>query len=377
MLSEKIKNRILPSVFLLFICSLAILFVFLPKKSFSESEKRSLADFPVASLDTVKNGKFTDDFEKYMSDHFPFRDGLVSIDSYFGVAMGQVCNGGVYVGSDGYLITEPVEFDGEKLAKNAAYIEKFIKKTNLKSYVILIPQAGYIMDEKLPFGHKTYKDDEIFGSVAENAPSAKFIDVREALKTEKKASQVYFKTDHHLTGQGAMTVYGEFCKNTGHEIKYFYLSDTVGGFYGTTYYKSGLKLTPADTVEVYKCASKNAYSVTVDDGTETKTSDSLYFNEHLNEKDKYPLFLDGNHAFVRIQNRNVSNGKKLLLIKDSYAHIFATYAIENYEEIVMIDLRYYKKSLNELIKSEQFTEALFMFGTENISTSTDFAWMLM
>ena len=117
--------------------------------------------------------------------------------------------------------------------------------------------------------------------------------------------------------------------------------------------------------------------MTIDDGNGIKEYDSLYFNSHFEEKDKYPVFLDGNHAFVRIRNGNLHNGKKLLLIKDSYAHCFATFAAENYEEIVMIDLRYYKKSLNKLTKEENFTEALFMFGAENISTSTDLAWLLM
>lgn len=48
-------------------------------------------------------------------------------------------------------------------------------------------------------------------------------------------------------------------------------------------------------------------------------------------------------------------------------------ATGNYEETGMVDLHYYKKPLSRPTKEEKFTEALFMLGAENISTSTDLA----
>lgn len=376
-MSEKTKNRILPCVFILFIFSFVILLAVMPKKDFSESEKRVLAEFPKLTLESVKNGEFTDGFEKYLSDHFPFRDAFVGIDAYFGLALGKTGENGIYASKDGYLITEPSQFDDTKLQKNAGYIEKFIEKTELPSSVIVVPQAGYVLPEKLPANHKEYHDSAIFDCVKSTVKSANFIDVRNAFENRKADTQIYYKTDHHLTSGGSMLVYGEFCKANDYEEKEFSLIKSVDGFYGTTYSKSGLWLSKGDSVDIYGCDSDNKYTVTIDDGKGEKKYDSLYFESHLENKDKYPVFLDGNHAFVRIHNENVNNGKKLLIIKDSYAHCFATFAAENYEEIVMVDLRYYKKSLNKLINAEQFTEALFMFGAENIATSTDFAWMLM
>lgn len=376
-MSEKAKNRILPCVFLLFIFSFVILLALMPKKSFSETEKRALAQFPKVTLESVKNGKFTDEFEKYLSDCFPFRDAFIGIDAYFGLALGKTGENGIYNAKEGYLITEPSKFDENRMAKNAGYIEKFIKKTEIPSFVIIIPQAGYTLSEKLPANHKEYNDNAIFECAENTITSANFIDVRNTFESRKADTQIYYKTDHHLTGAGSMLVYGEFCKATGNGEKGFSLIKSVDGFYGTTYSKSGFWLSTGDSVDIFGCDSDNKYSVTIDDGKGEKKYDSLYFNSHLEEKDKYPVFLDGNHAFVRIQNENVHNGKKLLLVKDSYAHCFATFAIENYEEIVMVDLRYYRKSMNALAKEEQFTDTLFMFGAENISTSTDLSWLLM
>lgn len=376
-MSEKAKNRILPCVFILFIFSFVILLAVMPKKDFSESEKRVLAKFPKLTFESAENGEFTDGLEKYLSDRFPFRDMFIGIDAYYGLLLGQTGENGIYNAKDGYLITAPSKYDESKCEKNAGYIEKFIVKTQIPSNVIIVPQAGYTLSDKLPLNHREYKDGAIFDCVKRTVQSANFIDVRNAFESSKTDTQIYYKTDHHLTGKGSLLVYSEFCKASGNEEKGFSLLKSADGFYGTTYSKSGFWLTKSDTVEIYGCDSGNKYNVTIDDGKGAKEYDSLYFEQHLEEKDKYPVFLDGNHAFVRIRNENINNGKKLLLIKDSYAHCFATFAAENYEEIVMLDLRYYKKSLNKLTKEEQFTEALFMLGAENISASTDLAWLMM
>lgn len=376
-MNEKLKNRILPGIFLLFIFSFVTAFAVMPKSDFSQKEKRVLAKFPEITAESVMNGSFTDGLEKYLSDRFPFRDTFVGIDAYLGLSLGKTGENGIYNAKDGYLITAPVKFDEVKCNKNAEYIERFIERTNLPSNVIVIPEAGYILSDKLPKNHRQYNDSEIFDCVKNRITSANFIDVRSTFENNKTDTQIYYKTDHHITSRGSLLVYDEFCKATGNEKQSFSLLDSIGGFYGTTYSKSGFWKTPSDTVEIYGCDSGNEYKVTIDDGNETKEQNSLYFNSHLTETDKYPVFLDGNHAFVRIHNGNVNNGKKLLLVKDSYAHCFATFAAENYEEIVMIDLRYYKKSLNKLCKTENFTEAMFVFGAENISASTDFAWLLM
>lgn len=375
-MNEKTKNRILPITFLVFIFSFALLLLFLPKNARSENEKRVLAKFPEINFESIKTGAFTSELEVYLSDHFPFRDLFVGIDSYKGLALLQNGENGVYKADGGYLITEPPEFDEGRVQKNAKYIEKFVKLNNVPTSVILVPTAGYTLNDKLPSNHKEYYDDEVFKIFKENIPSANFIDIRSTFKNNSD-TQIYYRTDHHLTSEGSLLAYGEFCKATGNTEAKFSLKESISGFYGTTYSKSGLWLSKSDTVNIYTANSGNSYEVVIDDGDGEKSFNSLYFFEHKENLDKYPIFLDGNHPFVKITNQNVTNGKKLLIVKDSYAHCFTTFAIENYEEIVMIDLRYYKKSVKKLVAQEGITEALFMYGAENILTSSDLAFASM
>ena len=62
----------------------------------------------------------------------------------------------------------------------------------------------------------------------------------------------------------------------------------------------------------------------------------------------------------------MENGKKLLVIKDSYAHIMAQFICQNYEEIHFIDPRYYKASLTEYAIKNNITEILFLYNTSNL-----------
>ena len=63
---------------------------------------------------------------------------------------------------------------------------------------------------------------------------------------------------------------------------------------------------------------------------------------------------------------NVGNGKKLLVIKDSYAHIMAQFLCQNYEEVHFIDPRYYKASVTEYASKNNITDILFLYNVSNI-----------
>ncbi|MBP9989150.1 MAG: hypothetical protein KBT46_06590 [Ruminococcus sp.] len=374
-MKRKVKIFPLTLAFVFFVFSLSFLFIVLPKKYKSENEKRILSKFPQLTASSLTSGKFTSDLDTYLADHFPFRDVFVGINSYANLAMGQNGDSGVYKGKDGYLITAPEKFDPVKIKKNTKYISDFSRRTMLPTSFILVPTAGYIMDEKLPENHKKYYDDNVFSIVKNNSLGFDLVDLRENFKTSKDEIQLYYKTDHHLTSSGSISMYNYFCQYKKIEPAEFTLDKTVDGFYGTAYSKSGLWLEKPDDIEIWKSKSKTDYSVLISDGNKTKTSKDLYFNSHLEEMDKYPVFLDGNHGYVQIKNKNCHNGKRLLLIKDSYAHCFSTFLIENYEEIDMIDLRYYHNSFKNIIEDNSLNEILFVYGVENLMSSTDISWL--
>ena len=62
----------------------------------------------------------------------------------------------------------------------------------------------------------------------------------------------------------------------------------------------------------------------------------------------------------------MNNGKKLLVIKDSYSHILAQFLCQNYEEIHFLDSRYYHLSLSEYCRENEIDETLFLYNLSNL-----------
>ena len=101
----------------------------------------------------------------------------------------------------------------------------------------------------------------------------------------------------------------------------------------------------------------------------------MFFYSYLDEDDKYPVYLDGNHPYTVIKNASADSDKKLMVIKDSFAHSLVPYLADHYSEIVMVDLRYYTDPVSEIIKSEKIDEVLVLYSIDNLATDTGVAWI--
>ena len=307
----------LPTIVLLaFIFVMSILFFSLPKKEYSSSEKRYLSDFPTLTVDTFFSGDFGEEFEKYLSDHTPFRNFWVGLNSYYNLALGNPLSNGIYHCSDGYLINDPLNTD--RLDINIDVISEFADKSGLPATMVLAPSTGYIVNDVLPNEHIVYNDDELFVDVTDtlSKSTVNFVDIREDFKNAyKNGTQVYYKTDHHWTSEGAYHAYCALSDELGFtaNTREMYDITTHSGFYGTTYSSSGYWFTKPDDIEVWDCKNHSSEVSITDNGT-TKSYNSMFFNDHLKEDDKYPVYLDGNHPYTVIKNSSMKlDGEKLLL----------------------------------------------------------------
>ena len=377
---SKIGKYIPAVVFLIFIYGMALWFLFSPKTDYSSSEKRYLQKFPEVNAEKLLSGEFGSEFETFFADQFPQRNTWVGLNAYTALAEGNNGASGVYNCKNGYLINKPVSTDNN-LDKNISAVADFAKSIDAPTTVMLVPSTGYIVDDVLPTFHDKYNDDEDISKISSTLSKDKigFVDLRERFKSEyKNGSQLYYKTDHHWTTKGAYTCYQELCKALGvtpiddSTLK----KDSYPNFYGTTYSSSGFWLTPPDNIEIWSNpnnSSKNI-SVKITEGSNVKTSGSMYFTDHLKEDDKYPVFIDGNHALTEITNTNAKNGT-ILLIKDSFSHSLAPFLAENYSKVVLVDLRYYKESVSQLVSTYNPEQVVVLYGIDNLATDTDIVWL--
>ncbi|MTI69277.1 MAG: hypothetical protein FH751_03335 [Firmicutes bacterium] len=370
---EKLANKIIVIVFIVFIFTINIFNILMPDKEFSESENRVLSQFPKFSMEKLTSGRFSNKFETYITDQFIFKDFWVGLKSDIERFSLKNENNGIYFGKDGYLLEDFTNSD-EVLANNIKSINYFNKKLpDLTTYFLLAPNSVKIYEDKLPMFSEPYDQSKIIDRVKKNL-NGEFIDVYDILK-RKKDEYIYFKTDHHWTMRGAYYAYQMFCNNIGlksFDFNKFDKEIVSNSFYGTFYSKANNRHIPADKIEIFKPKFNTSYKVHYLD--EDKYTNTLYEFNHLDKKDKYSLFLDGNHSLITIKT-DVKNNKKLVIFKDSYSHSFIPFLANHYKEIHIIDLRYYKLNIYDYIKENDIDEALFLYNVSTFSSDENLSWL--
>lgn len=370
------------ALFLVFTVGLSVLFFAVPHQEYSGTEKRYLAKLPEISLQSFLSGELTTSLEGsenggYIPDHFPFRTFFVGVNSYFNLLTGTTADNGYYLSHDGYIITKPAS--SERARKNLELINRFASSFD-EVTLLVIPSPGYIMGSLLPLNHTEYPDGDVY-SYIESSHNG---NVKVALVNDRfdsafrDGTQLYYRTDHHWTTEGAYLAYQNLSDVLGYTAteKSRFSVSRYAGFYGTTYSSSGYFLSNPDTLEIWEDKSlEGKVTVTVTEGKKSDEYNSLYFREHLSEDDMYPVFLDGNHALVTIENENAELDRTLVIVKDSYAHCITPFLTKNYSKIVMVDLRYYKMPVSKLVSDKSSTDILFLYGMNNFCTDTNLAYL--
>lgn len=363
------KRNYSKAIIVMFIGFIGVIIIFnllTPVKTFSEQENRELQTMPHFSFEKLKSGDFTKQFETYVADQFSNRDFFVGIKSKSERLLGKKENNDVLMGKDGYLMQKFVKDDDNDIKKKMTAINAFFQGVdNVNKYFMLVPNSIEILKDKLPSYAPIQSELLYINEIKNNLnKDVKFIDVYNELAS-KKEEYIYYKTDHHWTTDGAYYAYEKFCEEAGilKKKKSEYDIETISkDFYGTSYSKAGFKDITPDKIKIYIPKDKENYKVEYSDSKiEDKT---LYSMDNLNKKDKYAVFFGGNHPLVKITT-GVKNNKKLLVIKDSYANSFVPFLTSGYNEIYMVDLRYYEDSVTELAKLNGINNILFLY---NVST---------
>ena len=83
------------------------------------------------------------------------------------------------------------------------------------------------------------------------------------------------------------------------------------------------------------------------------------------------MYLDGNHSLVRVRNGAPDAQGRLLVIRDSFASCFGCFLADAFEEIVLVDLRYYRSPVSELLAAEDFERVLVLYSVGNFMTDSN------
>ncbi len=343
--------------------------ILLPEKGYSENENRYLKQFPKVQAKNVLSGDYQEQFEKSFSDQFLGRDAWMKGATTVKRAAGFQEVSGVYFGKSGHYITKTVQedIDQKRYLRNLRYVEYLGETCGGAASTILVPSPGTVLRDKIPNHAPYYNADEMYHEAGIVLKKAKNVDVRSEIKEYAKQNQVYYKTDHHWTLLGAYAAYSAYCdanQMVKHTYGYFAAKKISEDFLGTTY----SKIMPLNAQKDTMYAATNVPPATVVyDGMERS---GIYDVEKLTQKDKYGYFFGGNYGEVSI-TMNEKAEKKLLVIKDSYANSFVPFLMESFDQITMIDLRYYKKSVQKLLEENNYGQVLVLYELSNFAQDTN------
>ena len=356
----KNQSKLITFLFVGFISLFFVLGIFMPKREFSEMENRTLAQFPSFSFKSFFSGEYTADIGKYLTDQFPFRDEWVGLKYFSERALLKTENNGVFFGKDGALYDVFETPDPELLEKNFQSVESFAENAGIPVSFSLIPSSAYVYKENLPDNAVCF-DQQTMLNRAENING--YFDLSQPL-LDAKDGYIYYRTDHHWTSDGAYEAYKAICEDMGLNPYERVFRKSYEDFYGTLYSNSGARLIESDTVDTYETADITVYDA---EGKEM----SFYDDSYADRKDKYSVFLGGNHGLLKIVNGENKDGEKLLLIKDSYSNSLLPYLTHNFSEIHVYDLRFNKTSVAKYIEENGIDRALVLYSCDNFASDTN------
>lgn len=375
-MNRKNESILITVAFCGFLAVMLLGYLIMPAESFSQREKRYLAEKPVFTWENLVSGELGEQIEAYLSDHIPGRNFHVGVNAYTDLFTGRQITGDVRLLENDRIVEGPVAWNEQTVNKNMKAINDFADLLGREIHLLIVPSAGWASESGRVrgldfFSREEYPDENYISRIYSMAGAT--VSTMDVVQIMQGREEYYYRTDHHWNSRGAYEVY-RYCMehlNRAFAPEDCFRVESVPGFLGSTYTRSGLWMTPDEPLELWQ--SDTPLSVRNAESGETHMG--VFYRNRLEEADKYTVYLDGNHSVVRIENPEQKGNGKLLVIRDSYANSLGCFLAESYETVVLVDLRYYKKPVSELCEQEEFTEILVCYSIGNFLTDTNLVWL--
>ncbi len=406
-------------IFVAVLAIVGVLSFLLEKPTYSEYEKRELAEAPSFSLASFFQGSYAAQADAHYADTFPFRDFFVQLGSVIEEKRGFRFDDDVRLHEVPSTpepqppVSEPMipgdsqessssDSSSSQTVEDTATIEQngsvFIYKgmglslfggsnatgkwyadtvnlyaqalEGVQVYDLIIPTH---IEFALPEKYQSLSDpqkpniDYIYSCLD---PSILTVDAYSKLQ-EHSDEYLYFNTDHHWTGRGAYYAYQAFAETAGFEpVPYEDIQwKRIDNFLGTLYTQtqdSQLR-EKGDYVEYPVITTPHQSYMYLKDQPYTPYA-STVFAEYATGVNSYSVFLHGDQPLTKIET-DLKNGRKIMVIKESFGNAFAPFLINHYETVYVVDERYFQLGVIDYIRQEGINELVFVNNVFAANTS--------
>lgn len=362
----KIKNIIMICVFALIFAVVSIACYLKPDAEFSMGERRELAQKPDATAETIFSGEFSENFELYSADQFPFRDAFRTVKALFTTkVLNKADNNGIYM-KEGHISKLEYPENRQMMEYGAkrfrAIYDKFLKENGAKVYLSIIPDKNYFLAEK--HGYPSIDYEKFIEYFKNEMDFAEYINIVPYLEIDD-----YYKTDSHWKQEkitGIARYIAEKMGAEGTQIKYN-VKTLNKPFYGVYAGQSAL---PCDADEMKYLTNETLERAVVKYyDTGLPKEGEMYDMKKADGKDPYEMFLSGSMPLITIENMDLEDGKELIIFRDSFGSSIAPLLSLKYRKTTVIDIRYVQSDFLGNLVDFSNKDVLFLYSTTMLNNS--------
>jgi hypothetical protein len=201
-------------------------------------------------------------------------------------------------------------------------------------------------------------------------PGVKPVEIRSVLG-EHVDEDIYLRTDHHWAPLGAYYAAQTFAQVAGVPFRDLssYDRHVVHRFVGSMYgYSQDIAVKNAPEDFVYYTPRGIDYSTTYTNYTidedyhvtgESEPQKGPFFYKYGDGSGgAYCTFMGGDTKLTHVVT-STKNGRRLIILKDSFGNAIPGYLFYSFEEIHVIDSRYFTKNMVDYVNENQITDILF------------------
>lgn len=254
----------------------------------------------------------------------------------------------------------------------AAVVSKYKRELgrNVNVYSMVIPTSVefYCPESVQPFTSSQL--DNINNIYSHLTDGVKPIDAYTplALHTEEP---IYLRTDHHWSSLGAYYAAAAFAEAAG--VPFAELSEydehIIDGYVGTMYsYTQDITIKNNPENFVYYVPKNVTLDTTYHNfilgenneilGIQSPIKSSFYIDFTKNKSMLYCTFMGGDAKITHV-NTSAKNGRRLAIIKDSYGNALPQFLFGSFEDIYVLDMRYFTYNAVDFLREKGVTDLLF------------------
>lgn len=426
-------SKIYTFIVVLLFAAFAIVFNTFPRSTYSELEKRELAKFPEFTFERLKSGEFTRDISAWFSDSEPYRDVFMAlsmeVDNLMRMAFSEdnisfqaptdpiptaesasveeegetadtlsnkeeepliegtakIANAGIMIVGTGENVRALMAYGGsEKMGGEFAQTANKYKETfgsGVNVYAMAIPTAIEFYCPTKAKGHTKPQRPTIDNIHSLLSPDVKAVNAYAVLKAHRN-EDIYLRTDHHWAPLGAYYAAQEFARIA--EVPFpdttAYDKHIVRRFVGSMYgYSKDVAVKNAPEDFIYYTPNNVKYSTTYINFTindkyqvtgESHSYKGVYFFKYKDGNGAaYSTFMGGDTKLTTVKT-STQNGRRVLIIKDSFGNAIPGYLFYSFEEVHVVDFRYFTKNMREYVEQNGITDILYALNVFNTCSSS-------